>query len=367
MAEKLNVSEDRLRNNCSSHRELWDYSFEKASKESIESIKRLENTSEIFENNGKFVRIATETAKKHGISLFQTPADGSQTLSDFLENFYLPSRIGCSQSHISHLRRNIHRLNAFLGKEVTIGELKENDLCRFLMAMLEVNGPVTVNKARGYFLALWRCAYDNDMCERPPRLGLIRRAPEEIDPPEAWTVEELNKLFEAAGKSKGFICDIPAGQWWLSLLLSVYWTACRISAILGTPTSAYDGAGILVRKQKNHRPQYYPLSESCCKVIDATNPSGRELLWPWGQHKRTMWSKMRQIVVRAGIKQPKGSRQLFHRMRRSSLSMCAAIDPAIAQRQAGHADYATTLKHYIDPRISRGKSAVDILPEPVIG
>jgi hypothetical protein len=37
-----------------------------------------------------------------------------------------------------------------------------------------------------------------------------------------------------------------------------------------------------------------------------------------------------------------------------------------SQRQAGHADYATTLKHYIDPRIARGRSAADVLPEPVI-
>ena len=75
---------------------------------------------------------------------------------------------------------------------------------------------------------------------------------------------------------------------------------------------------------------------------------------------------MRSIVEAAGIPPPKGHNQLFHRLRRTTLSLCAAIDPAVAQGQAGHADYATTLKHYIDPRIAGGRSAADVLPEPII-
>jgi integrase len=75
---------------------------------------------------------------------------------------------------------------------------------------------------------------------------------------------------------------------------------------------------------------------------------------------------MREIVAEAGIRQPAGGRQLFHRLRRTTLSLCAAVDPSVAQRQAGHANYATTLKHYIDPRIARGRSAADVLPEPII-
>jgi integrase len=75
---------------------------------------------------------------------------------------------------------------------------------------------------------------------------------------------------------------------------------------------------------------------------------------------------MRRIVETAGLPCPRTGRQLFHRLRRTTLSLCAAVDPAIAQRQAGHADYATTLRHYIDPRVSRGRSAADVLPEPII-
>jgi integrase len=204
------------------------------------------------------------------------------------------------------------------------------------------------------------------MAERPPRLGLVRRIPVELDPPEAWTVEELDRLLLAASQRKGMVDDIPAGRWWLSLLLTIYWTSCRISALIGTHSESYKGDGVLVRKQKNHRPQWYPLPQSCCKAIDATDPKSHELLWPWPKHRRGLWQEMREIVEQAGIPAPKGHNQLFHRLRRTTISLCAMVDPEVAQRTAGHASYATTERHYIDPRIVRKRSAADVLPEPII-
>ena len=258
------------------------------------------------------------------------------------------------------------RLVAFLGSEITVEQLNEADLCRYLVAMRQSRGAVTVNKSRQLFLTLWRNAYDFGLCERPPRLGLIRRVPEEIDPPEAWTVEDCNRLFSTATNWPGFVGDIPAGKWWLSLLLSIYWTSCRIGSMLAASTSDYRGDSLLMRKQKNRRPQWYPLPTSCCEAIDQTDPAKRKLLWPWSQHRRTIWTKMRQIVERAGLPAPRTGRQLFYLLRRTTITLCAAVDPAVAQRTAGHADYATTLRHYVDPRLVHSRSAVDILPEPIL-
>jgi len=54
---------------------------------------------------------------------------------------------------------------------------------------------------------------------------------------------------------------------------------------------------------------------------------------------------------------------LFHRLRRTTLSYCWSVDPAMAQRQAGHASAETTKQHYVDPRIcAQGLCAADILP-----
>jgi integrase len=149
-----------------------------------------------------------------------------------------------------------------------------------------------------------------------------------------------------AANEPGHVGGIAAGDWWLSLLLAVYWSACRIGALLRTPSASYDARGtLLVRNQKNHKAQLYQLPASCCEVIDATDPGSRVLLWPWPWHRNQVWIRMRRICEASGIRSPRGDRQLFHRLRRTTLSLCAAVDPAIAQRQAGHRDYATTQKH----------------------
>lgn len=366
MVEKLNVSESRLLENRARHRTFWDACQEKASQNTEEILQQLAGTSEIFLNNGKLIRIAKKVEPQTIQAFPEGDESGKQTLSTFLKNTYIPSRTMC-KTHALRLRSTVNRLVAFLGKDITFDELNEADICEFLMALHQTRGAVTVNHSRQVLLTLWKNAYDYGMCHRSPRSGLIRRMPEEIDPPEAWTAEECNKMFSTAASWEGMIEGIPAGKWWLSLLLTIYWSGCRIGALIQTPINCYQpGGGILVRKQKNRRPQWYNLPTSCREVIDDTNPHERTLLWPWPQHSRTLWTKFRQIVEVAGIPSPKTGRQLFHRMRRTTLSLCAAVDPVVAQRQAGHADYATTLKHYIDPRIARGQSAADILPEPIL-
>jgi integrase len=366
VAAEMHLSEKNLLDYYERHRPIWETLIKQANQNVSKTLKRLAGTPEIFENGGKLIRLAVDVAQEEKTPLFEPPIAGKLSLSEFLEKFYITSRIRIGADHLDRLRSQVVRFNAFFGKQVVVEELNERDLCRYLAALRESKSGVTVNKARGLLLAIWRSAYDNGICERPPRLGLIRRCPEEVDPPEAWTVEECNRLFEAAIDVNGKISNIPAGLWWRSLLFTIYWTACRIGALVQTPTSSYDGAGLLVRRQKNRRPQFYPLPESCRAAIEETNPAARALLWPWPQHQRTLWVKMREIVSAAGIRQPPGGRQLFHRLRRTTLSLCAAIDPAIAQRQAGHADYATTMRHYVDPRIACGRSAADVLPEPSV-
>jgi hypothetical protein len=203
------------------------------------------------------------------------------------------------------------------------------------------------------------------MLAASPDRKRIRKLPEEIDPPEAWDEDQVNRLMESAYNQPGSIGEIPAGDWWLSLTLAIFETSCRISSMLAVPSAAYDGLGLLVRKQKNHRPQWYRLSDATVETIERIRPTARKQMWEHPWHPRTVWTKFRQIVEAAGLPAPTTGRQLFHRLRRTTITMCAAIDPAIAQRTAGHKDYATTIKHYIDPRLVSTRCAADVLPDPL--
>ena len=368
-AAELGCCEKKLFDYHERHRKLWDFAFTEASKEAGQVLRAMAGSPDLLRNGGKLIRVATAAAEQQGEPLFAPdPAgNGKQTLPEFLEAVYIPGRIEITCEYAAQLRRRVSQFCAFMGKEPTLDSLNEADLCRFLSAFRKSGrSGVTTNKARQLFLTVWSNAWDNGLCARPPRLKLIRRVAEEVNPPEAWTVDQVNRLLSTAATWPGSVGEVPARAWWFSLLSVAYWTSCRIGSLLAVPCSSWEDGGLLVRKQKNHRPQWYSLPPSCCAAILETKPATRNLLWPWPKHPRAVWIEMRRIVETAGLPCPRTGRQLFHRLRRTTLSLCAAVDPAIAQRQAGHADYATTLRHYIDPRVSRGRSAADVLPEPII-
>lgn len=286
------------------------------------------------------------------------------TLSGFLTTVYLPSRIEVSADYAALLRSLVAGFSAHLGRTARLIDLTEPTVCGYLAAYRATRSAVSTNNQRRMLLTLWRAAWDRMLLERSPRPGLIRRLPEDWAPPEAWTVDEVAALLTEAAKMRGDVAGVPAGLWWSSLIATVYWTGCRIGALRWAASVNYRGGMLLIRGQKNGRAQLYVLPESCCAAIDATRPHDRPLLWPWPWHYNRLFVVMRAIAQRSGAACPPGGRQLFHRIRRTNLSLCAAVDPAIAQRQAGHRDYGTTLRHYIDPRLAGGLTAADVLPEP---
>lgn len=286
-------------------------------------------------------------------------------LTTYLNTVYLPSRIAVSDRYKQAMHTLVRQFSDYLGRPAVLTDLTECTLAAFLGSLASSHAATSANSFRARMLAVWRSAYDDGLLDSLPRTKLIRRLPEEHDPPEAWTVEEVGQLVFTASQTSDMVGDITASDFWVSLLLTTYWTGCRIGALMKTTTDNYRAGSLLVRNQKNHRSQLYSLPESCCEMIDATDPSSRNMLWPWPYGRRWLWTTMRRIVERSGIPCPRTGRQLFHRIRRTTLSYCAIVDPAIAQRQAGHASYQTTLSSYIAPKIIHAKTAADVLPEPM--
>jgi hypothetical protein len=260
---------------------------------------------------------------------------------------------------------SVEAFGKYLGRPAKLADFKELTVASFLASMAQNHPATSVNSYRRRLLSIWEGAVEMNLLPSPPRRKLVRTLPEEIDPPEAWTIEQVTLLIHKSYEQRGYVCTVSASVWWPALFLSIYWTSCRISSMLAVPSAAYDGQGILVRKQKNHRPQWYPLPATCREIIERTEPRKRKMLFAHPWHPRTIWIKAREIIEAAGLPAPMTGRQLFHRLRRTTITYCAITDPAIAQRTAGHRDYATTLRHYIDPRILRQASAADILPDPL--
>ena len=285
-------------------------------------------------------------------------------LSAYLRTIYVPARIELARQYEAKLYSVAGKFSSFLGRPAVLADLTEQTVCAFLGDYRRRWSARATNNQRQILLSIGEDAGERLLIAAPRRRG-IRKLPEEVDPSEAWTAAHVGLLMVEASKSRGMVGAVPAADWWLSLFLCIYWTSARISSMLAVPSTAMDATGILVRRQKNHRPQWYPLPESCREVIDRTRPETRRLIWEHPWHPRTVWTKARTVIEAAGLPCPRTGRQLFHRLRRTTITLCASVDPGVAQRTAGHADYATTLRHYVDPRLLSCRTAVDVLPNPL--
>lgn len=285
-------------------------------------------------------------------------------LSAFIRTVYVPSRISLSTRYVQSLNEVACDWSVYLGRPAFVRDFDELAIASFLASLAQTQPATSVNSYRRRLLTLWEYAAAIAMIDRPPRRKQIRILPEELDPPEAWDEDQVSDLMVAVAGQEGFVGDVPSGNWWLSLVLAIFETSCRIGSMMMVPSAAYDGEGIAVRKQKNHRPQWFRLSPTACSVIEETRPTDRRLLWSHPWHPTTIWPKFRRIVESAGLPCPKTGNQLFHRLRRSTVTLCAIVDRALAQRTAGHRDWATTEKHYICQRMMRDeRCAVDVLPD----
>jgi hypothetical protein len=285
-------------------------------------------------------------------------------LTTLIREDYLASRVSVSRGWLTYVQATIVQFGETLGHAARIGDLNYRNIVQHLSESAKSRSPRTVNDRRQVLFMLWQLAAERGLCP-PPDRKRIRKLPEEIDPPVAWTEIQVSDLFGYCLTLDGLVGEVPAADWWLSLFAAIYWTSCRIGSMLAVTSDCYDGRGLLVRRQKNRRPQWFPFPASCREIIERTRPETRKLIWAHPWHQRTLFAKARRIIEAAGLPAPKTGRQLFHRLRRTSITLCAAVDPVVAQRTAGHADFTITRKHYIDPRIVGERSAADVLPDPL--
>lgn len=290
-----------------------------------------------------------------------TPA----TVREFLFQEFLPARF-VAPSTLALWPVVVNRLDRWAERPVRLDELTAPLLTAHLRAMLADHSPVTVNNQRRRALQLWRAAHDAGYCDPPGKVPKVREPEPE---PEAWTVEEFGRLIAECRKLRPVPRLTWRADWWTSLWLTVYWTGARIGSLLAAGVTDYSEPQqelrLRARTQKNSRGQRFRLSGQAAAWVGRILlcEPGRTLLWPWDFNRSWLWREARRIVEAAGLPCPHESRQLFHRARRTCLSYCAATDPAIAQRQAGHASLTMTSRHYLDQRICGQRTAADVLPE----
>lgn len=285
-----------------------------------------------------------------------------------LARAYLADRIGLSNAHRADVLSVARRCSAQTG--CTDGVLPTRQaITAWLQNALETGrSPACVARYRRILVAIYAWGAEQNLCQ-PVELP---RVPVPRPVPQAWTVAEVSKILTVAASWPGYVGqNTLASDWWPALILTVYWTGARIGSIMEAQPSDWNVAGstLTLRRTKNGRSMVYHLHPQAAGAIQYIyDPQGDRLFY-WPHTRWWLYRVFRRIVEKAGVPAPKsGSGNLFHRLRRTCLSYCWAVDPSIAQRQADHSSARITLNHYIDPRIvmQQAKTAADVLPVPNI-
>jgi integrase len=289
---------------------------------------------------------------------------GSMTLKDYAAR-YIAERPGVCEQYRRLMVATVDKLHAWVGRDLQLGEVSKSLLVAWVAYLHEErrDRPATINGKTAMIRRLLLAAYEDELLEKPPRK--IRRIRERTAPPRAWRIEEVRRLVTVLSHLPGTVGEVRECDFWESLVLALYWSGCRVGAMLTATAENYaPGEGLVVLNQKNGRGQWYAFPPSCCVAIERVLPE-TGLIWPWPQHRRTLFNHFRHYVEAAGIPAPRTGRALFYSLRRTNASYCAAEDPSLAQKQLGHSSLAVTRRHYIDPSIARGRSAADVLPDPL--
>lgn len=290
--------------------------------------------------------------------MIQIAGQGPILLLDLFDRYYRPRKLlGRSKSTAYQYGIQIRHFGRFLGRSPTTADLDDDVLAAFLQWFVDgvdrgnrPRSPDTANKARSHLLALWRFANATGRVATGPT---IEELPCPEKPPVAWTQDELATLLAACAAQRGWIGQIQAADFWLSMhhwwlsggertsaTLSVRWQWVDLrNAVVAVPGSVRKAAKTLT----------YSISPKCVELLRKIKDPARELVWPWPWCRDTFYHRYQKLVASAGLPTEGAGPQ---KMRRSFASHLTAAG-GDATQALRHSNRSVTLKSYIDPRIVR--------------
>ena len=277
-------------------------------------------------------------------------------LSEFAELYVRTRSLGSGS--IGQIRTAVSDARSVLGdlKLIEFSELRIYRLYdQMASADLAQTRPArTLKWLRTLLNEAWRLRLIDELPRAWPKAREPRRMP------DAWTPEQVGRLYHVAVAQPGWIGPHKAGDWWRAFLCVSWDTGLRVSQTMALRGDDIDpDRGFLVVRYrpntKSAQERVKPLSPPTLEAIRAISEPAREWLfdWPeWPRSRRDFFSTFRYLCVLADIPCPRTRHgELTHKLRRSSTTAAALKGLEQARQHAGHTRAETTLRHYIDPRL----------------
>jgi integrase len=292
--------------------------------------------------------------------------DSMTQLTVFFREVYRPLKLRGKSANTTRLyEATFASMRRLIGREPTIGDISDDlTVTRYLeLLSTTVSGrtgrrlsPYTVEKQRTQICAMARLAFDRGILTGA-RLAI---APETLPErtPEAWTHEEMVRVFDAAKSANGRIGKLLTSAVMPALISFIYDTGERVTACLEALRDDYHRPHCLVRaeaRKGKKKDKLFRLSDETCDLLDAiVVPSSPMLITIPPSQRARIWPIFGEIVEAAGLAGGRSSK--FHKIRRTVASAYAAAGQD-SSALLGHSSKRITERYYLDPKITGGPPA----------
>lgn len=254
--------------------------------------------------------------------------------------------------------QSIRQFSLTLLQHAEVEDLTEERMAQHVVRrQLKGTAAGTIAGEQRKLYALWRFACREGHIKVWPSSHPIR-VPARI--PRAWTVEELRKLF-ACTKYAADVGSVDGPLWWGSLFSCLWDTGERIAAMMSLQWDGVDLDGLTVFLPAEVRKggqvdRLYPIAEETARLLRRLPQEHRPFFWPYDN--ATLYNRLKKMLLKGGL--PADRRSKFHRIRRSTASHYEAAG-GNATELLGHTSRTVT-RTYLDPRIVKTVSPIDLLP-----
>lgn len=260
-------------------------------------------------------------------------------------------------------RSTLKFFEQFLERTATTDDLTDDDVSAFAAWRLGKGlAKRTVNKDLFNLLAIWRWLHKKSYVETWPDVSL-ESPPDRT--PVALMADEVDKVLQAIVSEKSPVGNFAGPAFWLALFLVIWDTAERIGAVMDLTWDRVDMSRGWVRFDAEDRKgaradNMLPIAPDTIAALAKLRGPGEGKVFKWPYCDTYIYRKLGRIMKRAGL--PDNRLYKFHVLRKSVASHYEAAG-GNATELLGHSSRKVT-KAYLDPRITKKTSAIDLLFRP---
>lgn len=258
----------------------------------------------------------------------------------------------------------LRKLRACFGRELLLSELSPAILAEFLNWLLGKGfSSRSLIKYRTLLMTIWGYAHEQGEAGPLPR---VRRIKVQRHQPDAWSLQELARIIDAAGKLPGNFGRVPARHFWKAILLVGWYSGLRRRSLFSIRPGDVDLQNGWIRIPPNAMKtgvgKRFRIGADAVEAVKKIFSPTRPYLFTGNLRSGSGLSQFATILKNAGVAPSKHHLGAFHKLRRTTAThVAAAAGLAAASALLGHSG-PDLLKRYVDPTYLVGNDATEFLP-----